>query len=344
MRAVVVGAGIGGLTAAIGLRHAGWDVTVLERWPEIVGIGAALGVWPAAAEGLETIGLGDAFHAHSVPIPGAAVYRQDGRALLRVPDGSKRIPPVRLISRRRLMELLVEAADGIEIRTGVTADAATLGEQRADVIVGADGLRSDVRSAFFGERARPRYSGLIGVRGFVGFESGAYGETWGDGALFGNTPMEGGRTNFYAAFPAPEDDATTLAELRTRYAGWRAPIPEILAAADDADVLHNPIFDLHPPLRSFVTARVALLGDAAHAMTPHAGRGACEAILDATALTRHLDRTADVRSALHAYDRERRRPAQRVAARSWRVGRISHARAAAPVRNALVRAAGLVVR
>src|SRR6185437_17180776 len=103
--AVVVGAGIGGLCTAIGLRRAGWAVHVLERWPEVVGIGAALGVWPEARRGLEQVGLADAFARESVPVAAAAVYRSDGAALLRMPANSKRIPPVRLISRRRLMEL-----------------------------------------------------------------------------------------------------------------------------------------------------------------------------------------------------------------------------------------------
>ena len=345
---MVVGAGIGGLCTAIGLHRAGWTVRVLERWPEVVGIGAALGVWPDARRGLEQIGLAEAFARDSVPVAGAAVYRSDGRALLRIPDDSKRIPPVRLISRRRLMELLVEQAAGIEIRTGVDADGLQLRAALtdADVLIGADGVRSGVRTTFFPqERSRPRYSGLIGWRGYVDFESGAYGETWSEGALFGNTPMEPGKTNFYAAVRAREDDPAAVADLRARFASWRDPIPKILAAADDEVVLRNPIHDLHAPLRSFVTDRVALLGDAAHAMTPHLGRGACEAIADAGSLVAHLTGADAVPAALRAYDRERRKPAQRIARRSWQMMRVSHARgAAAAARNGLVRAAGLVAR
>ncbi|HEU5266162.1 MAG TPA: FAD-dependent monooxygenase [Jatrophihabitans sp.] len=346
--AVVVGAGIGGLCTAIGLRRAGWTVRVLERWPEVVGIGAALGVWPEASRGLARVGLADAFAAASVPVAAAAVYRRDGGVLLRIPDDSPRIPPVRLISRRRLMDLLLEQAGGIEIRTGVAAAEPELRAALADtdVLIGADGLRSGVRAAFFRqERCGPRYSGLIGWRGYVDFESGGYGETWADGAIFGNTPMAPGKTNFYAALRAPEDGVATFTELRGRYAGWRGPIPRILTAASEDDVLRNPIYDLHPPLRSFVTDRVALLGDAAHAMTPHLGRGACEAISDADSLVARLTEAAQVATALRAYDRQRRKPAQRIARRSWQMMRVSHARGApARVRDTLVRGAGLVVR
>jgi 2-polyprenyl-6-methoxyphenol hydroxylase-like FAD-dependent oxidoreductase len=245
------------------------------------------------------------------------------------------------------MDLLVEHSADTEIRTAVAADGPLLREALGDtdVLIGADGLRSDVRTTFFAERTRPRYSGLVGWRGVVDFESGGYGETWGDGALFGNTPIEAGRTNFYAAVRAPEDDRAGAAELRKRFAGWRTPIPQILDAVHDDELLHNPIYDLHPPLGSFVSDRVALLGDAAHAMTPHAGRGACEAMLDARALVRHLTKDVDVATALRHYDRDRRRPAQRSAARSWRLGRVAHARgASAALRNAAARAAGLLVR
>lgn len=347
-RAVIVGAGVGGLCTAIGLHRAGWSVTVLERWPQVVGIGAALGVWPEAQRGLGEFGIADAFAAESVAASGGALYRKEGHRLLRFPDDSPRVPKVRLISRRRLMELLVEQAEGVEIRTGVAAEADLLRDALADaeVLVGADGLRSGVRSAFFPDRTAPRYSGLVGWRGHVDFESGEYGETWGDRMLFGNTPMEPGRTNFYAAFRTAEDAPGTLAELRERYAGWREPIPKILADANDEQALRNPIHDLHPPLHSFVAGRVALLGDAAHAMTPHLGRGACEAISDAVALVGHLagSQPDTVPEALARYDRDRRKPAQRIAARSWQTMRISHAGLLAPARNALVRTAGIFIR
>jgi 2-polyprenyl-6-methoxyphenol hydroxylase-like FAD-dependent oxidoreductase len=346
-RVLVVGAGVGGLSAAIGLRGAGWSVTVWERWPRVVGVGAALAVWPDARAGLAAIGLAEEFDRLSVPMSDLAFYRRDGRRLLRLPADSPRSPDVHLISRRALMDLLMARAADIDVDTDITADDAALRAQLAevDLVIGADGLRSTVRRAFFGDRTAPRYSGLVGYRGAVEFESGSYGETWGDGALFGNTPLEPGRTNFYAAFRAEPTDDEGLDGLRARYRDWRAPIPAILAAAREADLLRNPIYDLHPRLPSFVTRRVALLGDAAHAMTPHLGRGACEAISDAASLVRLLGTAGDdVAGALRRYDEERRRPAQRIAARSRQVGRVSHARTGATARDLALRALQPVVR
>ncbi len=281
-----------------------------------------------------------------MPISAAGLYRPDGRALARLAEGSPRSPRIRLISRRRLTDLLLAAAEGIEIRTGVTADAPALHDAlaNADVLIGADGLRSGVRRAFFGDRTAPRYSGMMGWRGSVGYEATDYGETWGFGQLFGYPPMEPGRTNFYAALPAAEHEPGTFTEMRARFADWHEPIPSILAAADPDDVLRNPIHDLHPALPSFVTDRVALLGDAAHAMTPNLGRGACEAISDAVALATCLTDAHDPPAALRAYDRQRRKPAQRVAARSWRAMKVSRWQALAPLRDGIVRLGGLVAR
>ena len=128
--------------------------------------------------------------------------------------------------------------------------------------------------------------------------------------------------------------------MRGRFAGWRDPIPTILAAADPDDVLRNPIYDLHPPLRSFVLGPVALLGDAAHAMTPNLGRGACEAIRDAVSMVTHLTGGADVETALRGYDAERRKTAQRYAVRSRRMMQFTRMRAMAPVRDGFLRVAG----
>lgn len=359
-RAIIVGAGVGGLITGIGLHQAGWSVTVLERWPEVVGLGSALGIWAGAQEGLARLGLREGFRANSAPAAGGAIYTSDGRRLLGFPDGSPRMPNVRLISRRRLMQMLLDKAGDMEIQTGVRADESTLRTAlaEADVLIGADGLRSRVRTTFLPSPARPHYTGVVGWRGEVGFESGAYGETWGAGMIFGNTPVETDRTNFYAAMRVPEaqlpryDDPVDgftapgvgFAELRERYAGWRDPIGRILAEANPDDVLRHPIYDLTPDLPTFVNGKVAVLGDAAHAMTPHLGRGACEAILDAASLVAHLTTADDVPTALRGYDGERRPEAQKVAARSRRMMAVAQADGTtARLRNLLVRGAGLII-
>lgn len=322
--ATVVGAGIGGLATAIGLRRAGWSVTVLERRTELERYGAAFGIHPTAQSALDRLGVGDALREHAVPYRDAHIRTPDGTSIARLP--LERIErragrPELLISRTCLLDALLAGAEAfgdvrLQLGEGVTdLDALAAGQ---DLVIGADGIRSAVRTARFGESSGPRRVGTVAWIGIADVGSPVYGETWGSGRFFGLTPVEPGRTNWYATVP----EATTAEELRASFAGWHDPIPRILDATDPATWIRYEMRHLHPALPSFVStgARrtpVALVGDAAHAMTPNLGQGACTAILDADALARAITAAPPgpegVAGALRVYDRERRRSAQRTA-------------------------------
>ncbi|WP_369207471.1 FAD-dependent oxidoreductase [Streptomyces sp. PU-14G] len=319
--AVVVGAGVAGLATALGLRRSGWRVTVWERRAALERYGTAFGIHPSAQAALDRLdpSVGEALRRRAVPYRNAHIRTPDGRRLAGLPlerIEAKFDRPELLISRPYLIDALAGALDAhgdVPIRLDEPVHDVPALRRAYDLVVGADGLNSTVRSGTFGPGSGPARVGTAAWIGTAAFEAGLHGETWGRGRFFGMTPVEPGRTNWYATAP----QATTADELPGLFAGWHDPIPRILAETDPAHWIRYEIRHLRPALRSFVHGgRTALVGDAAHAMTPNLGQGACTALLDAEALTRavaHHGRGAGLPAALRAYDAERRRRAQRTA-------------------------------
>lgn len=316
----MIGGGVGGLAAAIGLRRAGWRVVVHERAEELPATGTGLGIWPAALGALDRLGVGDAARRAGRRQPDGVVRRPDGAVLGTLPAGG-----VRLITRPALLRVLADALPPGAIRFGTTADLGSCDGH--DLVVGADGVHSRVRDALFD--AKVLKSGAIGWRGTVDVPVGAGGETWGRGVKFGLTPRADGRTNWYAMTP-PSGDLSA-------FEGWHDPIPRVLAEA--RDVLRHDLLRL-APLPSYVSGRVALLGDAAHAMTPDLGQGACQAVIDGLVLAECLtDPSTPVEEGLREYDRRRRRPTRRLAALSSGLNALARARRLTGARDAALRLA-----
>jgi 2-polyprenyl-6-methoxyphenol hydroxylase-like FAD-dependent oxidoreductase len=220
--------------------------------------------------------------------------------------------------------------------SGVTVTSADGEEFRADLVIAADGIHSAVRSALHPDHPGPRYSGYTAYRGVSAVEiADGGGETWGSGLRFGHVPLLDARIYWYATANQPRDKQAgpggAHGDVTNLFGDWHDPIPAILAATPKEAVLHNDILDLPLPLVPFVSGRVALLGDAAHAMTPNLGQGACAAIEDAGALSRHLHEAPDLATALSRYDAERRPATAKLIRRSRLIGSFGQ------VENRLVR-------
>lgn len=199
----------------------------------------------------------------------------------------------------------------------------------ADLVVAADGIGSTVRRRLFPDHPGPLYSGSTVLRAITehavdlrtDFEL-----TWGGGAEFGHIAFLDGRAEWHAVLdlPAGTRFADPLPELRRRFHTWHEPVPALLDATRPDAVLHHDVNELRTPLPSYTAGRIALLGDAAHAMTPHLGQGACQALEDAVTLTAALATGPTVQAALARYDTERRPRSQAVARAARQAGRMGH--------------------
>ena len=335
--AIVAGGGIGGLAAALALTRRGWRVEVLERAASAGEAGSGLSLWPNGVRALTALGLA----VPSTPPAEGGVRDRSGRWLSRTDTAevSRRYGPLAVVHRARLSGLLREAvppgvlrlgAEVTAVREGASSVEVTHagGVSRADLLVGADGLRSAVRRSLWPDAPGPRYAGYTAWRLVVAPPGGhlaAGGATWGRGERVGVVPLATGGVYLFGVANAPEGERGAdgeLAELRRRFGGWHDPIPALLAAASEDAVLRSDVHDL-PPLPSYATGRVALLGDAAHAMTPDQGQGANQALEDAVTLAALLDTEETVAAALAAYDRERRPRTQAIARRSRRTGMVA---------------------
>ena len=304
-RAVVVGAGIGGLAAAAGLCSAGWDVTACERAMSLEPVGAGLALAPNGLRALDVIGAGDALRALAVPQE-LGICRSDGRWLMRSTTGhmiaDRFGDPVILVPRAAVIDALTaRVPDGVlSLGTEVTSvepggNAAaristTAGQLEADLVVAADGIGSATRPALFPAHPGLRHAGFTTWRLLTGPLTGQVPmtESWGRGTVFGVMPLSDGRVYCYAAAPAAPGTRAgdELAELARLFGTWHEPIPALLANARPQDVLRHDVAELAAPLPSFHRGRAVLLGDAAHPMTPNLGQGACQALEDAAVISR----------------------------------------------------------
>lgn len=321
---LMIGGGIGGLTAAIALQQAGIRVSVYERAPALHEIGAGLSLWANAVRALDTLGLAAPLLARGVPEGSGAIRTARGETLVEAAShdlerryGAKSV----IVHRAELQALLRDAlpADVLHLGAalhsftesgqGVCATFADGSTACGDVLIGADGIHSAVRAQLWGA-AKPRYAGYTAWRAVVPFPHAQLlpGETWGCGQRFGIAPMTDGRVYWFATQNAPEGQpdgaAGRKADVLTLFRAFHAPIPQLIAATHEALILRNDIYD-RPPLKQWGRGRTTLLGDAAHAMTPNLGQGACQAIEDAVVLARCLHEHREPIVALRRYEARR---------------------------------------
>ena len=346
LQVAIVGGGLGGLAAALFLRQAGVPATVYEAAAELREVGAGIVVPPNMVRALALLGLDDRLPDFAVELQSAWEFRRwdDGRVLSVQPMGAECVrqygAPCYVAHRADLLALLQQAlpADALRLDrrcTGVeaTADGVSLtladaaGQAhrvRADLAIGADGIHSVVAQAVV--RPEPaRFSGSCAFRCLVPAEAAPemarrpVQTLWlGPGRHFVHYPISAGRlVNVVAIVPAGDwrTESWTaegrIEDLQQEFAGWDARLRQLAASA--TLTRRWALYD-RTPLPTWVNGRVALLGDAAHAMLPFFAQGAAQAIEDAAVLAACLQGVgaADAPAALQRYDAIRRPRASRV--------------------------------
>ena len=344
-KAIVVGGGIGGLTAALALGRGGVEVAVFERAPELREIGAGISLWANATRALKGLGVYEEVRAAGAAEIGGELRTWRGEMLTRIPaeDLRARFGEANLaVHRADLQGALFSSLPPGTVRLGaeftgfeqegegVVARFADGREERGDLLVGADGIHSSVRAHLFGQ-SEPRYAGYTAWRGIAGAGNGSLPEgvglnLWGRGSEFGLVGIGRGRFYWFATKNAPEGEAESAAgrkrEVLDLLAGWYEPSSAAVEATAEPEILRNDIYD-REPIRRWGVGRVTLLGDAAHPMTPNLGQGACQAVEDAVVLARCLGGGGDdISGSLRLYEERRARRTTTVVRRSRLVGRV----------------------
>lgn len=347
-RALVIGAGIVGLTAASALGNRNWRVTVVESADELATIqtAGALHLWTNAVRALRSLGLSGPVDSIGLPLQTTAYCDHTGRELARWPVGeigrSHGVADL-AVARKDLHNALIDAArqrPGVLLQPGTRCLSLDQGEQSVraqlsrgpeldvELVVAADGIRSGVRSSLIAPTVAPRYSGygqwqaVIDAAPVI-----AAGGDHLERIMFGRGrravlhPVLGGRMLWEGILYGPPelaDQADRKSLLLRELAAFPRPLLAAITATDESEIDAQPIYDL-PTLHRWCVGRVALIGDAAHAMTTNLSQGACQGIEDVLVLCDALGRASTVAEALQAYQQRRLPRVGPLARRSRRV-------------------------
>jgi FAD-dependent urate hydroxylase len=338
---LIIGAGIGGLTAAIALKRIGYEPVVFERTPMYISNGTTLVLWPNAMKVFHILGLSEDVMAIGVRNDKTNVNTSTGKPIYELHFRQFEYGyPVMTVLRADLHRLLLDRLGTDLIRWGkefvhaeqdkqqVIVHFADGSMDRGALLIGADGIHSKVRQAMKGD-VKLRYGGYAAYRGMVANNPANLPphvgmEFWGEGKRFGlfHTGREG--VYWFATMNCLEGDEDSPAgrkqDLLTGFAGWQSSVEQTLLHTDESKILRHSIYDI-PPMYSWTQGRITLLGDAAHAMTPNLGQGACQAIEDSGILGECVQKENNLISALRRYEALRIPRVRKLVQMSYRMGR-----------------------
>lgn len=340
---IIVGGGIAGLCAAIGLAKLGIEAHVYESASELKGIGAGFGLAANAMQALEHLGLKDEIVPIGHYLASYNILDQKGN-MLAEPDtksiSRKYQQDNFAIHRADLHQFLLSKIPNTQIHLDKRAvSLERVGEDiyvyfadgshvQGQALLIADGVHSSLRQQLI-PGSTPRYSGYTCWRATIDnssikLEKGT--ETWGEKGRFGMTPLVNNRIYWYACINTEAQNPVLknwkTKELLDNFGDYHAPIPTILSETKDSELIANDIIDIEP-LQQLAFGNILLLGDAGHATTPNLGQGACQAIEDIAVLIDELRTAAAITLAFQRFEKRRLDRVNYICNTSWRIGKIA---------------------
>jgi len=352
-KALIIGGGIAGPVTAIFLKKAGLDAEVFEAWPYSTGIGGGLQIAPNGMHVLAEIGLADDMIRRGSIADSFDFHSQSGHRIGSINRNMQQRfgQPAVNMCRATLNEALINKAwcENVELRfekrlvsiedradKPVVAHFADGSTAEGDFVIGADGVHSAVRNHVIPDGPKPFDTGLIGFGGFVARSVIADAQvghsiatTFGQSGFFGYglcSPDEDDGVMWWSTQPSHGIDAATYRamsqdqirrHLLDFHAGWHDPITRILQAAEN--IVVTPTLDV-ATLPVWSRKRTLLIGDAAHATSPHAGQGASLALEDAMRFGRLMQDRQELGLTFQNFERDRRPRTERVVALARRNG------------------------
>ncbi|KGE13879.1 FAD-dependent monooxygenase [Sphingobacterium deserti] len=342
-KVAIIGGGVAGLTAAIGLHKLGIRAQVFERVQLLRGIGAGFGLAANAMQAFDYLGLREGVEQIGHFLPSYNILDQDGRVLVTPSTGDitqnyhqKNFS----IHRGDLHQFLLAQLPADTLNLGKEATHVRKKDRtvvinftdgssvEADALIVADGVKSPIRQQMI-PSSKPRYSGYTCWRAVidnssVNIKRGS--ETWGAKGRFGMTPLVNNKLYWYACINAAPNSNTyrnyRVADLQKHFSTYHSDVSEILAHTSDEDLLWNDIIDIKP-LDNLADGRILYIGDAGHATTPNLGQGACQAIEDVAVLVDELRHKPDFVDAFKNFNRRRLQRTRYITNTSWQIGKIA---------------------
>ncbi|UYB38044.1 FAD-dependent monooxygenase [Streptomyces sp. Je 1-4] len=348
--ALVIGGGVAGPVAALALRRAGITATVHEAYPTAAdGVGAWLGLAPNGLAGLAAVGADAPVRAIGQPVPGVVMADGAGNRLAGF-GGFPELPATLTMPRDRLFRALTDhaVAEGVrfaygkrlvaaeETPDGVTAHFADGTSTTGDILIGADGIRSTVRTVIDPQAPAPEYGGVLSFGGYATADSGVEAEPGAMHFAFGRAFMgywrgPDRRLIWFAGLPTDTPPGPTelaqvpaaewLTKLRELYAG-HVPGEQLLRHTGPDELMVVGRMERMPSVPHWHRGRMVLVGDAVHAPSSSSGQGASLAIESAVELARCLRDLPTPHEAFAAYEALRRPRVEAIGLNAAAVNRV----------------------